>query len=66
MKVVHQLGRLGYVETVRGKGAACGWHARRPLHRALDAFFGVLDEYTLADLIAPARPLARVLFAGHP
>jgi Rrf2 family transcriptional regulator, nitric oxide-sensitive transcriptional repressor len=105
MKVVHQLGRLGYLETVRGKGG--GMRLARPpaeinvgevlratedslelvecfgeepsgcrieracvlkgaLHRALDAFFGVLDEYTLADLIAPARPLARVLFARHP
>ncbi len=31
------------------------------LSRALEAFFGVLDRYTLADLIAPAHPLARML-----
>lgn len=31
------------------------------LHAALDAFFAVLDEYTLADLVKPRRKLARML-----
>lgn len=31
------------------------------LAEARDAFLAVLDGYTLADLVAPARPLARIL-----
>ena len=31
------------------------------LAEARDAFLGVLDRYTLADLLAPSRPLARLL-----
>jgi Rrf2 family nitric oxide-sensitive transcriptional repressor len=34
---------------------------RRALTQALEAFFAALDRYTLADLIAPAQPLARIL-----
>ncbi|PKO90171.1 MAG: Rrf2 family transcriptional regulator [Betaproteobacteria bacterium HGW-Betaproteobacteria-12] len=98
-KVVHLLGRLGYVETVRGKGggirlgrqagaislgevirqtendfalvecfasgsqchirAAC----RLPpiLDEALAAMFGVLDRYTLADLLQGPGHLDRML-----
>jgi Rrf2 family nitric oxide-sensitive transcriptional repressor len=36
---------------------------RHALGEARDAFLKVLDGYTLAQLVAPARPLARVLFA---
>jgi Rrf2 family nitric oxide-sensitive transcriptional repressor len=31
------------------------------LAQALEAFIATLDRYTLADLVAPARPLARIL-----
>lgn len=34
---------------------------KQALAQALEAFLAVLDRYTLADLIAPARPLARML-----
>jgi Rrf2 family nitric oxide-sensitive transcriptional repressor len=34
---------------------------KQALAQALKAFLAVLDRYTLADLIAPARPLARML-----
>lgn len=102
MKVVHQLGRGGYIETVRGKGG--GMRLARPpaeivvgevlratedtfslvecfgegkpecviegscelkgaLAEALEAFLGVLDRYTLADLVTPSRPLTRMLMA---
>jgi Rrf2 family nitric oxide-sensitive transcriptional repressor len=104
MKVVHQLGLRGYVDTVRGRGGglrlgrrpeeigvgevlrsteenmalvecfepassqcaiepACG--LRSVLHEALAAFLGVLDRYTLADLVARRRkPLSRLLEAS--
>jgi Rrf2 family nitric oxide-sensitive transcriptional repressor len=100
MKVVHHLGRHGYVETVRGKGGGMrlarppesinvgqvaratedsfalvdcfeGGEAdcriarvcvlRQALSQALEAFLAALDRYTLADLLAPERPLARIL-----
>lgn len=93
-KVVHQLGRAGYLETVRGKYggvrllvlpedvrlgdfirrteedfalARCmrdgegddqnclmtnGCIAKRAFGQALEAFFGELDHFTLADMIA--------------
>jgi len=34
---------------------------RKALHQALDAFFRVLDGYTLADLVKPSRTLACLL-----
>lgn len=34
---------------------------RKALHQAFDAFFEVLDGYTLADLVKPSRNLARLL-----
>jgi Rrf2 family nitric oxide-sensitive transcriptional repressor len=102
MKVVHHLGRHGYVETLRGKGG--GMRLARPaksinvgevvratedgfdlvecferghsdcriarvcvlkhaLGEALEAFLGVLDRYTLADLLVPSRALERILVA---
>jgi Rrf2 family nitric oxide-sensitive transcriptional repressor len=34
---------------------------RKALHQALGAFFKILDEYTIADLLKPSRNLARLL-----
>ena len=99
MKVVYELGRLGYVETVRGKHGGMrlrdtparinlGEVVRRTendmslvecfsaqnycrltpscalrgvLREALQAFFAVLDRYSLADLLAPKQELATLL-----
>jgi Rrf2 family nitric oxide-sensitive transcriptional repressor len=100
MKVAHQLGLAGYVETVRGRSGglrlarpvadiglgevvrhteqdialvpcftqdaqpcaiATGCVLKRALHRASDAFFDVLDEYSLADLVKPRAPLRGLL-----
>lgn len=104
MKVVHQLGRAGYLETVRGRGGgirlarppekirvgevvrnteesmalvecfdpqtshcriepAC--ELRAALKKAIEAFLGTLDGYTVADLVARRRKqLARLLEAS--
>jgi Rrf2 family nitric oxide-sensitive transcriptional repressor len=104
MKVVHQLGKLGYLETVRGRSGGialaraasairigavvrdmeestlvpCFARAALPgeggcridgacrlkgmLTEALQAFFTVLDGYTLADIVdGRAVPLRRLL-----
>lgn len=101
MKVVHQLGRMGYIETVRGKGGGMRL-AKQPmdirlgevirqtetdwalvecfatgancqiqtacrlpaiLDEALAAMFGVLDRYTLADLLQSPDQLTRNMHA---
>ena len=100
MKIVHQLGQQGFIETVRGRGGglrlgqaasrvnlgqvvrqmephfnivecfdhstnhcpispACG--LTRVLIEARDAFFAVLDRYTLADLVHEKDSLTRLL-----
>jgi len=94
VKVVNQLGRLGYLDTRRGRGGgftlacvagdtrlgevvrrvegnlalvecfdrgtnACplarGCGVKSALREAFDAFFAVLDRYTLADMVAQPR-----------
>jgi len=100
MKVAHQLGLAGHVETVRGRSGglrlakpakaitlgdvvrdserdmalvpcfdpadrSCTIRScctlRRALGEASAAFLDVLDGYTLADLVKPRAPLARLL-----
>ncbi|MCW8906111.1 MAG: Rrf2 family transcriptional regulator [Sedimenticola sp.] len=100
MKVVHHLGRTGYVETVRGKGGGfllavpakeinigrlirdteervslvacfgddsneCRIHSacemKGMLHEALEAFYQVLEKYTLDDLLRDRERLAELL-----
>jgi DNA-binding IscR family transcriptional regulator len=60
MKVVHELGLAGYVETVHGRGGGL----RRVVKQALEAFFRTLDGYTLADLVAPRQKRLERLFAS--
>ena len=103
-KVVHFLGKAGWLATVRGKGgglelamppelvgigkviretegavvpAECFGHngsncaigdicgLRGVLNDAVNAFYSVLDQYTLADLVRNRQSLARVLFSEH-
>jgi Rrf2 family nitric oxide-sensitive transcriptional repressor len=100
-KVVHFLGKGGFLANVRGRGgglrlamparsigvahvvraaegairpaecfdpspAACAiaraCRLRGVLSEAVQAFYGVLEQYTLEDLVAERRPLARILF----
>jgi Rrf2 family nitric oxide-sensitive transcriptional repressor len=101
VKVVHFLGKQGWLANIRGKGgglelarpadripvgevvrqtegqvvaAECfGDHGgdccissecrlRGVLGEAIDAFYGVLDRYTLADMVENGEQLARILF----
>jgi len=103
MKVAFELGRKGYLDTVRGRGG--GFRLSRPpekirlgdvvreteenftmvecfdpktntcaitapcrlrgaLARALKAYFAVLDEYTLADLVVKHPVLERILLSA--
>lgn len=39
---------------------------KHALAEALQAFLAALDRYTLADLLAPARPLSRILVPAKP
>ncbi len=100
-KVAHELGKLGLIETVRGRGGGirlkvepqninvgslvrkteddfqlvecfnsntnrcilspvCG--LKSALHKALEAYFLVLDEYTIADFVVDKDKLASILF----
>ncbi len=100
VKVVHNLGKLGYITTVRGRQGGLrlarapesinlgevvrrtepnfnlvecfdrmndqciltpGCQLKSVLGKAFKAFMGVLDEYTLADLISNRRELERLL-----
>lgn len=99
MKVVYELGQMGYLKTTRGKngGVELGLDAdeinigkfvreteknleivecfgphnechispacvlKTALSQALHAFLNVLDQYTLADLIAPRSELKKML-----
>ncbi|MCM2253939.1 MAG: Rrf2 family transcriptional regulator [Ramlibacter sp.] len=104
-KVVHFLGKGGWLATVRGKGGGlelpmppeligvgklvretegeglpadcCGddgdhcaiariCRLRGVLEEAVGAFYGVLDKYTLADLVHNRQALAKALFAEQP
>ena len=101
-KVVHFLGKNGWLANVRGKGGGLGLalppseigvgevvrrtegvatpaecfgdsdccisricHLRGVLAEAVAAFYGVLDRYTMADLVQNRHALATVLFIGH-
>lgn len=104
VKVVHFLGRHGWLRNVRGKGgglelalaperiglgqlvrqtegeavAECLGDGRGDcciapscrlkgvLSEAVTAFYGVLDRYTLADLVTNAPQLAQILFVDRP
>jgi len=100
VKVVHNLGKLGYITTIRGRqgglrlarkpedinlgevvrrtepnfhlvecfnhsGGHCiltpGCQLKGVLGKAFRAFMGVLDEYTLADMVSNRKELDRLL-----
>jgi Rrf2 family nitric oxide-sensitive transcriptional repressor len=105
VKVVHFLGKQGWLTNVRGKGgglelalpperigvgqvvrqtegvavvAEClgetggdcclapSCRLKGVLGEAITAFYGVLDRYTLADLVSNRQQLARILFIDKP
>jgi len=70
-KVVHFLGKQGWLANVRGKGGGVelAMDAKRivkvcrlrgVLQEAVDAFYAALDRYTLADLVRNRCALAEV------
>jgi len=100
MKVTHELGKIGVIETIRGRGGGirlnmksgdinigvivrkteedfhlvecfnCATNQcvitpvcklKNVLHDALDAYFKVLDSYTLADFVENNEGLASIL-----
>lgn len=103
MKVVYELGQMGYLKTTRGKHGGIelgrkpeqinvgrlireteknleivecfgpGNHCpitsacilKKALSQALNAFFEVLDQYTLADLIEPRSQLQKLLIQAR-
>lgn len=104
VKVVHFLGKTGWLANVRGKGGGLALgelperigigevvrqteghsvvaecfgedgqcciapvcHLRGVLGEAVDAFYAVLDRYTLADLVRNRKQLASILFVDRP
>jgi len=61
-RVACELGRAGFVETVRGNGGGL----RLALAEVEAAFLAVLDLYTVHDLVDRNRGLRAVLFAVPP
>ncbi len=59
LDVIECLGQAGYCRIER----ACV--LRSVLRDATDAFLGVLEEHTLADLIRPQKALSLLLFDEH-
>jgi len=60
LDVIECLGQVGYCRIER----ACV--LRGVLREATDAFLGVLDDHTLADLIKPQKALSLLLFDERP
>lgn len=56
---------IALVECFQAQDCACviepACVLKKALHKALAAFFDVLGEYTLADLLKPSRSLAQLL-----
>ena len=68
--VRHTEGTLKLVECFDAETNTCplapACRLRRALHRALDAFFLVLDGYTLADLVSTPAELRALLHMDRP